>query len=175
MMASMDSREEISRKNLTASTGIVNPCTDVELSAYPAYFLIWRGFNQAAVAQSVGQLQQKGSSATLLGLSLDAVKSQEGILVVPTATIYDITNAGMITLLVPPGNASFLATLKTEPRIHQFVASVCQQGGIVGVAETISPHFADLSTVAEVTNPSTLCTVVDFPDWVRCQLKTAGS
>lgn len=117
-----------------------------------AAILVAPEFNEESTIQCLCQMRQKGLAVDLVGTMAGVFKGLHGIAICPDISLSQLAEsvATDFQLLVFPDGGKSIAALLSDPRVHELIVAVLNQGGFVAA---MSPAVRQILATVGVLTP----------------------
>ena len=103
--------------------------------------LLANRFDACLAVASIKQLRESGIAVLIVGQTADLVRDINGIKLRTDKSLSDLAPLSEDKLLILPGDKAFVASLLTDPRVHNLIKSITNENGYVLVSDTVRPLF----------------------------------
>jgi len=117
-----------------------------------AVILVGPEFNEESTIQCLCQMRQEGLAVDLVGTMAGILKGLHGVTICLDSSLSQLVEpvATDFQLLVIPDGGKSVATLLSDPRVHELIAAVLNQGGFVAA---MSPAVRQILATVGVLTP----------------------
>ena len=106
--------------------------------------LVAPGFDEESVIHCLCQMRQRGTAVALVGVPSNLVIGASGLNIHPDFSLTHLNQTTFVDnrfMLIIPGGVACINTLLSDPRVHQIIKQVSEQGGKVATMSPLVPEI----------------------------------